>query len=134
MTYFVNEISRIKRVCYSNNGQLDTVIEARHFIEDNFDKELNLELLSKSLFTSKFHMLRLFKRYYGVTPKQYLIGKRIECAKRYLSTGMTVSDTCFNIGFNSPCSFSTLFRSRVGVSPIEFQKEQLSQSQSKCAC
>jgi len=134
MTYYVNEISRIKRVCYSNGGQLDTVIEARHFIEDNFDKELNLELLSKSLFTSKFHMLRLFKRYYGVTPKQYLIGKRIECAKRYLSTGMTVSDTCFNIGFNSPCSFSTLFRSRIGVSPIEFQKEQLSQSQSNCAC
>jgi AraC-like DNA-binding protein len=122
MTYYLKEITRIKNSCYSNKGQLDSVIGTRHLIQNNFDKELNLTLLSHIRFTSKFHLLRLYKRYYGQTPKQFLIDKRIEHAKKLLTSGTTVTGTCFTIGFGSPSSFSTLFRSRVGLSPAEFQK------------
>lgn len=122
MTYYHNEINRIRTECYSNKGQLDTVIGTRHFINNNLDKELNLDLLSHIRFTSKFHLLRLFKRYYGQTPKQYLIDKRIEKGKEFLTQGMSVTETCFDIGFDSPSSFSTLFKSRVGLTPTEFQK------------
>jgi len=122
MTYYHKEITRIKNICYSNKGQIETVIGTRHYIDRNFDNELNLDMLSHIRFTSKFHLLRLFKRYYGQTPKQYLIDKRIEQAKELLIKGASVSDTCFEIGIESPSSFSTLFKSRVGVSPMEFQK------------
>ncbi|MES1219421.1 MAG: AraC family transcriptional regulator [Bacteroidota bacterium] len=122
MTYYLQEITRIKNTCYSNRGQLDTVIGTRHLIENNFDKELNLKLLAHTRFTSKFHLLRLYKRYYGQTPKQFLTDKRIEHAKKLLTKGTTVTETCYTIGFESPCSFSTLFKSRVGLSPTEFQK------------
>jgi AraC-like DNA-binding protein len=122
MTYYLKEITRIKSICYCNKGQLETVIGTRHFIDNNFDKELNLKLLSHIRFTSKFHLLRLYKKYYGQTPKQYLINKRIEEAKKLLTKGTAVTEACFNIGFDSPSSFSTLFKSRVGVSPAQFQK------------
>ncbi len=122
MTYYHNEINRISTKCYSNKGQLDTVIGTRHYINNNFDKELNLNLLSHIRFTSKFHLLRIFKRYYGQTPKQYLTDKRIEKGKELLTLGATVTETCFDIGFESPSSFSTLFKSRVGLTPTEFQK------------
>lgn len=122
MTFYESEISRIKNNCYANHGQIDTVIGTRHYINNNFDKDLNLDMLSHIRFTSKFHLLRLFKRYYGQTPKQYLIDKRIEQAKELLAKGAGITDTCFEIGFDSPCSFSTLFKSRVGLTPTEFQK------------
>lgn len=122
MTYYLKEIIRIKNICYSNKGQIDTIIGTRHYINNNFDKKLNLNLLSYIRFTSKFHLLRLFKRYYGQTPKQYLIDKRIEQAKELLIKGTSVTETCFDIGFDSPSSFSTLFKSRVGLTPTEFQK------------
>jgi len=122
MTYYLKEITRIKSICYSNRGKLAKVIGTRHFIENNFDKELNLDMLSHIRFTSKFHLLRLFKKYYGQTPKQYLIDKRIEKAKELLTGGTAVTETCFYIGFDSPSSFSTLFKSRVGLTPSEFQK------------
>ena len=122
MTYYLKEIIRIRSNCYSNKGQIDTVIGTRHYINNNFDKKLNLDLLSHIRFTSKFHLLRLFKRYYGLTPKQYLIDKRIEQAKELLTKGTNVTETCFDIGFDSPSSFSTLFKSRVGLTPAEFQK------------
>lgn len=131
MNFYQSEINRIRKVCYANEGQIQTVIGTRNFIYHNFDKELNLNLLSDIQFTSKFHLLRLFKKYYGLTPKQYLIARRIEKSKDYLKNGMTVTETCFAVGFESPSSFSTLFKSKIGLSPVEFQKEQLSQSKLK---
>lgn len=122
MTYYFKEIIRIKRNCYSNKGQIDTVTGTRHYLDNHFDKALNLGLLSHIRFTSKFHLLRLFKRYYGQTPKQYVIAKRIEKAKELLNKGANVSETCFEVGFESPSSFATLFKSRIGLTPTEFQK------------
>ena len=123
MTYYLKEITRIKSNCYSNQGQLDTVIGTRHYINNNFDKELNLDLLSHIRFTSKFHLLRLFKRYYGQTPMQYLIDRRLDKSKELLLKGQSVTETCFDIGFESPSSFSTLFKSKFGLTPTEFQKK-----------
>jgi AraC-like DNA-binding protein len=67
-------------------------------------------------------LLRLFKKYYGQTPKQYITDKRFEQAKALLKNGITITETCFEVGFESPSSFSTLFKARVGLTPTEFQK------------
>jgi AraC-like DNA-binding protein len=122
MTFYQREINRIKNICYSNERQIDAVIRTRRFIDNNFDSEVNLILLSNIGFASKFHLLRLFKKYYGLTPKQYLTEKRIEESKVRLKKGMTVTQTCLSVGFECPSSFSTLFKGKIGMSPIEFQK------------
>jgi AraC-like DNA-binding protein len=122
MTYYQTEINRISNSCYSNKTQIETVVGTRHYINHNFDRELNLNLLSQARFTSKFHLLRLFKKYYGQTPQQYLTGKRIDKAKTLLSTGMSVSQTCFEVGFKDPASFCTLFKQKTGLTPSAFQK------------
>jgi AraC-like DNA-binding protein len=122
MNFYQTEMNRIRRTLFSNEVQLETVIRIRNFIEDNFDKELTLNLLSRTQHTSKFHMLRLFKKYYGLTPKQYLINKRLAASKSNLKKGMPVAETCFSVGFESPCSFSTLFKNKTGLTPVEFQK------------
>jgi AraC-like DNA-binding protein len=125
MTFYHSEINRIRSICFSNKRQIEAVIGTRHYINNNFDKELNLDLLSQIRFTSKFHLLRLFKRYYGQTPKQYLTDKRIEKAKEILNKRTTIIQTCFDVGFENPSSFSTLFKTRVGLSPKEFQKRAI---------
>ncbi len=126
MTFYQTEINRIKNICYSNNTQIEIVISTRNFIDNNFYKNLNLDLLSQTHFVSKYHLLRLFKKYYGLTPRQYLMDKRIEKSKENLINGMSVTETCFAVGFESLSSFSTLFKTKTGKSPSVFQKEQLS--------
>jgi len=128
MTFYETKIKRIKSLCFKNNKQIETVIATRNFIDNNFDKNLKLEFLSRIGFTSKYHLLRLFKKYYGLTPRQYLMDKRIEKSKENLITGMTVTETCFAIGFESLGSFSELFKVKTGKSPSVFRKEQLSRS------
>ncbi len=128
MTFYETEIERIRNICYSNDKQIETVIATRNFIDNNFEKDLKLDFLSHIRYTSKYHLLRLFKRYYGLTPRQYLMDKRIEKSKENLKQGMTVTETCFAVGFESLGSFSKLFKTKTGKSPSVFQKEQLSRS------
>ena len=126
MTFYESEIKRIKDQCYSNDRQLETVIATKNYIDNHFEQELNLDFLSHVRFTSKYHLLRIFKRYYGITPKQYLIDKRIEKSKEQLANGVSVTETCFAVGFESPSSFSALFKAKTGKTPIQYQKEQFS--------
>ena len=128
MTFYKREINRINSIIYSNKEQIETVIGVRNYIDNNYDTDLNLDLLSHLRFISKFHLLRLFKKHYGITPRQYLIDKRIEKSKEYLKNGMSVTETCFAVGFESLGSFSTLFKTKTGKSPNQFQNEQLSRS------
>ena len=128
MTYYEKEINRINSIIYSNKEQIETVIGIRNFIDNNYDNDLNLNLLSRLRFISKFHLIRLFKKHYGLTPKQYLIDKRIAKSKEKLKNGLSVTETCFSVGFKSLGSFSTLFKAKTGKSPSEFQIEQFSRS------
>ncbi len=124
MTFYETEIKRIRKLCFSNDRQLETVIATKNYIDNHFDQELKLDFLAHVRFTSKYHLLRIFKRYYGITPKQYLIDKRIEKAKEQLAKGVSVSETCVAVGFESLSSFSHLFKTKTGKTPSQYQAQK----------
>jgi AraC-like DNA-binding protein len=122
MNLYKKEILRIKEDCYSNQWQIDTVIGLRNYMDNNFHENLNLQLFSRIRFVSKYHLLRLFKRYYGQTPNQYLMDKRIEKAKEFIRKGSSITETCYDVGFESLSSFSSLFKRKTGFTPKAYQK------------
>ena len=128
MTFYEKELNRICSIVFSNKKQINTANGIRNYIENNYGVKLNLDFLSRIHFVSKYHLLRLFKKYYGLTPRQYLIDKRIAKSKEHLKNGMSVTETCNAIGFESLSLFSTLFKTKTGRSPSEYQKEQFSRS------
>lgn len=95
---------------------------ARLLIDSCFDRPLDLKEISSEACFSRYHFIRLFKRVFKRTPHQYLMEKRIERAKELLAESrLSVTDVCFEVGFQSLGSFSTLFHKRVGASPIIYR-------------
>jgi AraC-like DNA-binding protein len=95
---------------------------ARRLIDSSFDSPLNLDAISSEACFSRYHFIRLFKRAFNKTPHQYLTEKRIERAKELLaSSRLSVTDVCFEVGFQSLGSFSALFHKHVGSSPIIYR-------------
>ncbi len=124
-TYYSQELERIRSICYSNQDQIKTVQAVRDFMNHNFERAFDLDFLSHEFCISKYHLLRLFKRYYGQTPRQFLIDVRMAKSKALLSSGQSVSATCFAVGFESPTSFSSLFKLKFGISPSTFRKKAI---------
>src|SRR5438477_396937 len=82
--------------------------------------------LADEAFFSKFHFLRLFKNAYRRTPHQYLTLVRIQKAKELLKNKNTsASQVCFDVGFESITSFTSLFKRHTRFTPASFQKIQL---------
>lgn len=98
------------------------LMRAREFIDECYYQPLDLEQISSEACLSRYHFLRLFRRAFNKTPHQYLTQRRIERAKELLSSsGLTVTDVCFEVGFESLGSFSSLFHKHVGHPPITFR-------------
>lgn len=96
------------------------IVQAKIFIDENYASPIDLENISDEAHFSRFHFIRLFKEIYGKTPHQYLISVRIEKAALLLREGNSVSSACTEVGFESPTTFSGLFRRVVGVSPSAY--------------
>jgi AraC-like DNA-binding protein len=103
---------------------LRKLCQARDLIRDCHEQPLTLEGLSQEVDLSAWHFMRAFRSAFGETPHDFLTRIRIERAKRLLTiTGRPVTEICFDIGFSSLGSFSTLFRRQVGLSPAHFRRE-----------
>src|SRR6266852_9278774 len=93
----------------------ERLCRARTYIDECYDLPLDLDEISKQACLSRYHFLRLVRDTFETTPHQYLIQRRIEKAKELLrSRQLSVTDVCFEVGFQSLGSFSTLFHRCVG--------------------
>ena len=66
---------------------------ATDFLHTHYAQDVDLTMLAKMAYLSKYHFLRLFTLVHGMTPRTYLQRKRISVAIRLLeSTRMTMSE------------------------------------------
>jgi AraC-like DNA-binding protein len=96
---------------------------ARDLLRDCLGEPVALADAAAEADLSAWHFLRLFRRAFGETPHEFLTRLRIERAKDLLTvSGRSVTDICFDVGFSSLGSFSTLFARHVGASPAAFRR------------
>lgn len=101
------------------------IVQAKRFIDQAYTEPIDLDEIAGEASFSKYHFVRLFAMAYGQTPRQYLQRVRIEAARRLLEAGVSVSQTCGQVGFDSLTTFSGLFKRLTGQSPSEYQRFQL---------
>ncbi len=109
-----------------NTDLYKRLYRAKEFIDDQFCEQIDLNQISKEACISPYHFLRVFHKVYNKTPHRYLTEKRIDKAKELLGNdSMSVTEVCYDVGFESLGSFSALFNKRVGLSPVSYRAETL---------
>ncbi len=121
MGLFYNLLYNIINQNSDNPAPLSPAID---YIENNLSSEITNLLLSEKCHLSEEHFRKQFKKFYGISPGQYIINLRIGKAKQLLSEGfIKISAIAEQCGFSNPYHFCRLFKQKTGITPSEYMKQ-----------
>lgn len=96
---------------------------AAYFDSDRIEGLPTVAAVAKALNVSPGYLSGLLKVLTGMNTQQHIHQKLIEKAKEKLSTtGLSVSEIAYELGFEHPQSFSKLFKTKTRLSPLEFRQ------------
>ena len=92
------------------------------YIDARLGSDLSLAELSAQVAMSKYHFIRTFKHTSGMTPHQYILGRRLRTAAKALrATKKPVARIALAHGFGDLSTFNHFFRRVMGVTPTAYR-------------
>ncbi len=93
------------------------------FIHENYDKKPNVNDIAKIVGLSTPAFCRYFKKQTNMTFTDFVNNYRINQAKIFLLKDYSVTEVCFQVGFESLSYFNKLFKQHTEETPSEFKKK-----------
>lgn len=107
----------------SEDKRYDSLVtNALRYINQNLTSIVQVEEIAEKLFVSREYLSRSFKAQVGISPKQYILRKKIETAKSVLRKGASLDSACELAGFNDYSYFIYLFRRETGMTPAKYRE------------
>jgi AraC-like DNA-binding protein len=120
-TFYAIEVERIAQQSGLPQYQYMQIRQSKDFMEQYYAEKIELNRIALAACMSRFHFIRLFQLVYGTTPRQFLKDLRINKAKVLIKEGLSVTQVCFEVGYESLPTFSSAFKKGTGCSPKEYQ-------------
>lgn len=113
------EIYKENKKDYENRSKIDLSIK---YIDENcYKKDFSLQTAAKKSFVSETYFRKLFKENFGISPKQYVVKRRIKYAASLIVAGYyTLSEIADLCGYSDYKHFSSEFKKIIGTSPSKY--------------
>ena len=122
--YYTNNIGKILDSRSFGNLEQAFVSKLNDVVKSNVDNpDFSVENLADALNISRIQLYRKIKAIFNISVNDYINNIRLEQAKVMLQDpGFTISEIAYKTGFSSPNYFSTVFKSKFGLTPNAFRK------------
>ena len=104
----------------SNYKQIEKAIK---YIDKNFKEHPSIDEVAKNIGMSKYHFIRVFKEYVGVTPMQFLHSVTLNYAKEHIKESKSILESSLDMGLSSSSRLHELFVNLIGVTPREWREK-----------
>lgn len=121
-------LSKITQACHKIAGRSKKhgnalVEEAQRYIEENYEKEISLDEISRQLNISSYYFSKLFKETTKQNFVEYTTMVRLKRAKILLKDKrLGIKEIGIRIGYRDPNYFSRIFKKYEGVTPTEYRE------------
>lgn len=108
---------------FDANKNQQKIKQAMNYIQENYDKDLNMAVVSNHISMNYSLFSYLFKEYTGSNFVNYLKSIRMEEARKLLEkTDMRIMEISAKVGYENEKHFMKIFKASYGVSPSEYRK------------
>jgi len=122
---FYREYHQTQLFSAKDQDDKELVYEMLDYIHSHYQESLSVEDLSARFLISQTRLYHIFRMVAGDSPGNYILRFRVAKAKELLSLGYSVEITGQQCGFTNLSHFSRIFKKTCGISPKQYQKEQL---------
>jgi len=101
----------------------ETIEKIRFLIREQVETDIVMQDIAADFNMGYSYFRKMFKKYTGVSPKQYHLQLKIVRAKGLLlNTDMSVKEVCYTLGFQSTSYFSRIFKQKMGITPVSIKE------------
>ena len=124
MSYIYKLVATFEEIMAKSYVKNDVrMTEAKEYIDLHFKENNCLDDVAKMTGVSRRRFNDLFKNQFDVTPNRYLVGKKIELAKRFLTSGdFTLTEVADLCAFSDVYYFCKAFKKETGISPGKYMR------------
>lgn len=123
LVYLDNQSAMINTLYSSEHQKRKRSIES--IMLEHFDKNLSVADFANLSGRSVSSFNRDFRRKYDLTPKQWLISKRMEKGDELLRAGVTVTECALSVGYSNVSHFIKAYKQAYGNTPKVINKNRL---------
>jgi len=102
----------------------DPMADVKRYIDRAYGEISGIEQIAHAFHYSREHLSRKFKSRFGTSISEYLSRRRILESTRLL-TQMSVTETCYAVGFRNPSVYIAAFKKNTGCLPSPYKKQLL---------
>jgi AraC family transcriptional regulator of adaptative response/methylated-DNA-[protein]-cysteine methyltransferase len=103
--------------CHPDDQRVPLEQRVRLLLDAAGDGAVTLAELAVETGVSPHHLQRTFKNAFGITPRQYLAGRRVERLKAHLRRGDDVTSAIYEAGYGSGSRLYSQSNDRLGMTP-----------------
>ena len=121
----------VERLAWHLTGRPDVAVgepemavarRAREVLDDDPAGVRGIAAVAQTVGVSTAHLVRSFSRSYGIAPHQYLLGRRLDLARRRLLAGDALIDVAVATGFHDQSHLARHFKRLLAVTPGRYQR------------
>lgn len=121
---YVSDISSTGKQPISKNLDRKFINDFSGIVEQNLSNEnFSVDEISKEIGISRVQLYRKVKALLDCSVTDYIMTRRLKKAKYLLiNERYSIAEITYMVGFSSPNYFSTVFKSKYGMTPTEFKR------------
>jgi AraC family multidrug resistance transcriptional activator len=113
-----------------NEIQQSVLNELVRWIKNNLEKKLTVNALSVFSGYSEWHLFRLFRHHFNMSPMEYIRQQRMSLCRGLLQMqpAFRIVDICIMAGYEDISAFNRTFKRYYSVTPTQFRQRINEQS------
>ncbi|MBY7025122.1 MULTISPECIES: AraC family transcriptional regulator [Clostridium] len=105
-----------------NEEKIEKIKIVLKYIQENYNKEIDIITLSDICHYNQYHFMRFFKKHTGKTCIQFIKNYRLEKAASLISnTDLSITEISLEVGFTNISYFIRSFKEKYNKTPKEFK-------------